>query len=105
MRLFDYELKDWKNRKIQKRIKLKSNLIVLLSIDRTVIPPVEGRKNLLLIDSNDDVIWVADLPSEKFDSYYDMCNKKGVLNAHSSNGLSVNIDINSGELINKTIGY
>ncbi len=105
MRLCDYELKDWKNRKIQKRIKLKSNLIVLLSIDRTVIPPVEGRKNLLLIDSNDDVIWVADLPSEKFDSYYDMCYKKGVLNAHSSNGLSVNIDINSGKLINKTIGY
>ena len=102
MKLQDYDLPDWKEGKIIRRQKrLEDKRILLLSIDRTVGPPREGRRNLLAIDKEDNILWIAELPTEMYDSYYEMRYENGIIYGRSSNSFIAEIDPNTGEILKK----
>lgn len=99
MKLSDYNLPYWKDSRISKKKKIGCRKILLLSIDRRASPPEEGRKNLLAVNDDDEILWIADLPTSLYDSYYQMEIKDGVIYATSSNGLMVEIDPDTGFII------
>ena len=101
MKLLEYNLKDWKENKIKRRKKIGDITILLLSIDRTISPPKEGRKNLLCVDMDDNIIWIADLPTEMYDSYHDMKFNNGIILAYSSNSFMAEISPRTGEILKK----
>ena len=71
MKLRDYNLLHWKKNDIAKTLTIETFKILLLNIDMTLMPPKEGRKNLIAIDINDEIIWVAELPKLPYTSYSD----------------------------------
>lgn len=101
MKLDDYKLLGWKEKRITRQKKLKDKVILLLSLDRTVDPPEEGRKNLLAIDSEDNIIWIADLPTKFYDSYYEMKFDNGTIYARSSNSFISEIHPETGKILKK----
>lgn len=101
MKLNAYNLLDWKDGKIKRKKKIGDKIILLLSIDRSVGPSIEGRKNLLAINDDDEIIWVADLPTEVYDSYIDMKYMNGIIRAESSNSFVSEIDPNTGIVLKK----
>jgi hypothetical protein len=105
MKLSDYNLLHWKDFKVSKKKRVGSRKILLLSIDRTVSPPVEGRKNLLAVNKDDEILWIADLPTSLYDSYYEMEIKDGTIYAKSSNGLMAEIDPDTGTIIRTYLVY
>ena len=100
MKLEEYNLSNW-NYKVRRQKKIGDNRILLLSLDRSVSPPIEGRKNLLAVDVNNNIIWIADLPTEVYDSYYDMRYEDGIIRAESSNSYIAEIDPKTGNILKK----
>ncbi|PKP12734.1 MAG: hypothetical protein CVU08_09005 [Bacteroidetes bacterium HGW-Bacteroidetes-3] len=101
MKLEDYNLPSWKEGKFRRQKRIDKYRILLLSIDRTVPPPREGRKNLIAVDEFDNIIWIADLPTEIYDSYYEMKYKDGVIYGRSSNSHIAEIDPITGKILKK----
>ncbi len=56
MKLRDYKVKDWDRRSILGTIDIGVMKIILLKLDLTVLPKREGRKNLLAIDKEDNIV-------------------------------------------------
>ena len=56
MKLEDYRLANWKDNKIERQKKVADKRILLLSIDRTILPLKEGRKKLLAVDKENNVV-------------------------------------------------
>lgn len=100
MKLNDYKLINW-TKKITRQKKVGDHKILLLSLDRNIGPPLEGRKNLLAIDKDDNILWIADLPTEGYDSYYEMKYEDGVIKARSSNSHIAEIDPETGKILKK----
>lgn len=101
MKLSDYNLLGWKENKITRQKKFGDKKILLLSLDRTISPPEEGRKNLLAIDKEDNIVWIADLPTEVYDSYYEMKFENGTIYGRSSNSFVSEINPETGEILKK----
>lgn len=99
MKLIEYNLLGWKENKITRQKKFGSKKILLLSLDRTIGPPEEGRKNLLAIDEQNNIIWIADLPTEAYDSYYEMKFDNGIVYGRSSNSHIAEINPETGEIM------
>lgn len=100
MKLNTYNLSGWKEGKIKRQKKIGDKRILLLSIDRTVYPPIEGRKNLIAINEEDEIIWIAALPTEVYDSYIEMKYINGIIRAESSNSFVSEINPDTGVIIN-----
>lgn len=94
MKLKDYNLV---NGKIRRQKKIDDIIVILFSNDG--LSPKEGRKNLLAIDKEDNILWIAELPSEFYDSYYDMKYVDGIIHAESSNSFLSEINPKTGEII------
>lgn len=102
MKLQDYNLLNWKEgKKITRQKRLENKRILLLSIDRTIGPPSQGRKNLLAVDVDDNILWVAELPTEMYDSYYEMKYENEVIYGRSSNSFVAEIDPDTGRILKK----
>ena len=72
MKLTEYKIDAWDNQTILETLKFESYFILLLKIDETKLPIKEGIKNLLAVDLNYNIKWVANLPKgEEIYSYYD----------------------------------
>ncbi|HRI58819.1 MAG TPA: hypothetical protein PK228_03825 [Saprospiraceae bacterium] len=99
MHLRDYILPGWVDFKIKRKKNLGVKKVLLLSLDRLALPPIEGRKNLLCVDANDNLLWVAELPTEIYDSYVDMNFRNGVIHAESSNSFVAEIDPETGIIL------
>lgn len=74
MKLKNYKLKGWDGLKIEMEINFHTLTIKLLAIDFIDDPPKEGRRNLLAVDSNNEIQWIADIPESypMYGSYQDM---------------------------------
>ena len=101
MKLIEYNLLGWKENKITRQKKFGNKKILLLSLDRTIGPPEEGRKNLLAIDEENNIVWIADLPTEVYDSYYEMKFDDGIIYGRSSNSFISEINPETGEILKK----
>jgi hypothetical protein len=99
MKLEDYRLANWKDNKIKRQKKVADKRILLLSIDRTILPLKEGRKKLLAVDKENNVVWIAELPTEAYDSYYEMKYEDGIIYGKSSNSFIAEINPETGEII------
>jgi len=71
MKLRDYKVEDWDRRSILEIIDIGVIKIILLKVDLTVLPKREGRKNLLAIDKEDNIVWVAKFPNDSIYESYD----------------------------------
>jgi len=98
MKLSEYKIPDWKG-KIQRKIQYDQNYILLLSIDRKVSPPKGGRKNLICVNKESNILWVAELTSPLYDSYYEIHCENEILYATSSNGFIAEINPVTGNMI------
>ena len=101
MKLKDYRLTNWKENRIKRQKRIADKYVLLLSIDRTLAPPKEGRKNLLAVDKDDNILWIAELPTKINDSYVEMKYLDGVIKAESSNSFISEIDPDNGKIIKK----
>lgn len=101
MLLQDYEIDGVKNLPIQKEIAFEKNTILLFALDRTVLPPEDGRKNIISLDGENTICWIAELPTAVYDSYNDMWMEGDVLCARSSNSYIAEIDPKSGKIHKK----
>ena len=97
MKLSEYSLENWSDNKIRRKKVLGDKQILLLSLKG--LSPEEGSKNLLAVDSNDNILWIADLPTEVYDSYYEMRYADGVIYGRSSNSHMAEINPDTGEII------
>lgn len=101
MNLKDYNLIGLKKGIYRRQKKINNIKIVLLSLDRQSSVPKEGRKNLLAINTDDEILWIAELPTEVYDSYIDMKYVDGFIRAESSNSFVSEIDPKTGLIIRK----
>jgi hypothetical protein len=62
MKLQDYKLTDWDNEEIEQEIKWNDIKIILLKLKFIDNPPVEGSRNLLAIDKEGNIVWIAKIP-------------------------------------------
>lgn len=102
MRLHDYKLKDWTH-KIRKEIDLGDFKILLLDIDLTVMPPKNGRKNLVAIDKEENIKWIANLPEgyPLYGSFDNISFENKQLKALCGSTLCV-VDFNTGLILSET---
>jgi hypothetical protein len=98
MKLKDYNLLHWKGNQINKKITIRGTTILLLELDMTLMPPEEGRKNLIAVDTNETIIWIADLPKVPYASYHDMKIMDENFYAWAGSQLC-EIDIKTGKII------
>lgn len=101
MKLQEYTFAGIKVGVVRRRKKFGDNTILLLSSDTSLIPPDEGQKNLISVDKNDTVLWVAELPTSFGDVYVEMKFVDPVIIAESSNSFVAEIDPISGKTIRK----
>lgn len=99
MKLTEYNLKNWTKSKVKSTITVDKKRILLLSLDCSA--PIDGSKNIVAIDSENNVLWIADLPTEVYDIYYDMWLENGILYGRSSNSHIAEIDPKTGKIIKK----
>lgn len=99
MKLNNYILPNWNDGKIKRTKKISDFKILLLSLNG--LSSKEGSKNLLAVDNNDNILWIAELPTEMYDSYYEMKYEQGVIKAKSSNSFLVVVNPETGSIINK----
>jgi len=103
MKLTEYNLSGWIEGMIDNQIAIGPNRILLLSLDRSASPPIHGRRNLLAVDQDDNIAWIAELPSELYDSYYEMSLVDGVIVGRSSNSYVSEIDVETGIILRRYI--
>jgi hypothetical protein len=104
MKLKGYKLENWNKYKFSKTINLGEINLLLLEIDNNKLPPSEGLCNLILVDSNENIIWIAKLPTKNsYDLYFDMDFKENKLLGWTSNSMICEIDIKTGEILNNRI--
>lgn len=101
MNLKDYKLSNWNENKIKRKIKSKGFEILLLSTKG--IPPINGERNLLAVDASNNILWIAELPTETYDSYIGMKLVNGVILAESSNSFVSEIEPSTGKVLKKYI--
>lgn len=99
MKLQEYNLPNWKEGKIRRQKKLQDKRILLLSTSG--IPPREGERNLLAVNKVDEILWIAELPTEVYDSYTEMKFVDGFIRAESSNSFVSEIDPDTGKILKK----
>ena len=101
MNIKEYNLEGLKKGIFKRQKKLNNIKILLLSLDRTILPPEEGRKNLLAVNNEDEILWIAELPTNVYDSYNDMKYVDGIIRAYSSNSYVSEINPKTGKIIKK----
>jgi len=99
MKLIDYGYPYWKGGKIKRQKTFKEKRIVLLSVKGVLDIREKGLRNLLSVDKDDNIIWIADLPTEIYDCYYDMKFENGIIYAYSSNSFMSEINPETGKII------
>lgn len=97
MKLNDYKLKHLMSNSVLKSIDFGEIRVVLLNVHVKEFVPIEGIKNLLAIDPLQNIVWIADLPSNNrmYSAYQDIEKKGEELLAWSGSFLCT-LDIKSG---------
>lgn len=105
MNLIDYkkDLPCWTG-KFRRKKQLEDKRILLLSTKG--MPPEEGERNLIAIDKDENILWIAELPDKDrlYDSYFNMKYKDGIIQAESSSHY-VDIDAETGKILKVTQFY
>ncbi|MER3329065.1 MAG: hypothetical protein RIF34_05750 [Candidatus Kapaibacterium sp.] len=99
VKLHEYTLNNRNKLKIAKKISIGDRQILLLNLKEP--PPLEGCKNILSVDLDCNILWVADLPTEVYDSYYDIWLENGIIFGRSSNSIISEIEPSTGVLQKK----
>lgn len=98
MKLEDYKLTNWNEGKFKRKKGFENFTVLLLSTKG--VPPREGEKNLLAVNKANEIIWIADLPTEVYDSYIEMKYINGIIRAESSNSFVSEINPDTGIIMN-----
>ncbi len=72
---------------------------VLLSMNENAAIPRESVSNLIAIDQNNNVVWVAEPPTTKYDIYWKIYFEDGKLLALSRLSILFEIDKTSGSIL------
>ena len=64
MKFSDYKVEGW-NGSVKNTLSFPGFKVLLLELELLENPPKEGRRNLLAVDEHAEIIWIADLPSER----------------------------------------
>lgn len=100
MKLDSYSPRWWYDKNIERELTFKRGRILLLALDDSYDKSDRsGDKNLLAVNSENNIIWIAGLPTEVYDSYYDIWFENGVLFARSSNSHVAEINPETGEIL------
>lgn len=98
MKLEEYRFGNSSKNLIKQSVKIDEITIVLLD-DSDVVPKREGYKNLLAVDTLNNILWIADLPSDSmFASYWTIEIDKDELLALSGSFLC-KIDLKTGKVL------
>jgi hypothetical protein len=96
-----YNLKNWNKFRFIKKIDIGDLSIILLEIDANLYPTKKGHRNLIAIDKNEDIVWIAELPNNgNYDSYFNIDFKDETLLAWTSNSSLCEIDSKTGKILN-----
>lgn len=100
MKLKEYLLPGWNGKNIEKEIAINNIIIKLLGINLSIDPPEEGRRNLVAVDEYDNIIWIANLPSEQkiYGFYGQIVYENGILKAWCGS-FYCEIDPNDGKIL------
>ncbi len=100
MKLDSYAPKWWYDKIVDKELSFNGCRILLLALDDSYDKSErEGDKNLVSVNSDNEIIWIAGLPTEVYDSYCDIWFENGVLLARSSNSHIAEIDPEIGKIL------
>ncbi len=101
MKYLEYKLINWDNFEVVKRIEHSNLIVLLLKVNWHIVPPKEGRKNLIAIDNDENIRWIADLPKVPYSSYHDVNIINGKIMGVCSSFLC-EIDDKTGKIFNET---
>jgi hypothetical protein len=103
MKLKDYQLENWQSKGIATAIAVGDIQILLLKINEKKIPPKYGSLNLLAIDTLENIVWIAELPSSPPFGAYDYV----ALTNHELHAISgswyCEIDLTNGGIISQEL--
>jgi len=98
MNLKEYKIQNWVNSEILTTLDFPTLRILLLKIDVTITPPINGIRNLIAINSQDEIVWIAELPPYPYHYYQDIFVKDSKLYARS-NSIRNEIDFKTGKIL------
>jgi hypothetical protein len=103
LKLSEYNLRGWKYFDVAKSTRINSNLsVLLLNVDLTILGGKGNLKNLVAIDNNENIIWIAQIPNgfTLKHVFTDLEYEGDVLKAWRGN-LYCEIDIETGNVLNE----
>ncbi len=103
MKLNNYKINNWDSQSIFKTLIFKESKILILDINETILPTRDGDKNLLSVNFEQDILWVANLPQNEpiYARYDDIKLVDDLLYAWCGSYLC-RIDPNNGIILNET---
>lgn len=69
MKLIEYNLRGWKYKDVEKQIHIGEETILLLRVNLSELGFKGRLKNLVSVDSNENILWIADIPNGVTMSY------------------------------------
>ena len=96
----DYSLINWDKPQVDKKIILSNGKILLLKLVSSSSTPESGSKNLICIDSAEEIKWIAELPKmyPKYGLYQDVELENGLLKAWCGS-IYCEIDLETGKIL------
>ncbi len=70
MKLQEYKLENWLNKEVKTTIEFEQFKVLLLRVNDTKIPPIKGLRNLLAVDWEQNILWIANTPANEQYGYY-----------------------------------
>jgi hypothetical protein len=63
MKLSEYKLRGWSYKKLDKQLAIGDKHVLLLSVDTTNLGFKGLLKNLIAVDKEENILWIANLPT------------------------------------------
>jgi hypothetical protein len=97
-----YQLQDWIYPEIEFEVSKNDLIVLLLKLDRTKMPPEVGRRNLIGVDKNGKIIWIAPLPKSYslYGSYREVNVKEDTIEAFCGSTLC-EISLKTGKILSE----
>lgn len=100
MRLEEYQLQNWNGRDISASVAFDDLSILLLTLFKEPMLERRGHRNLVAINSNGQIVWVADLPGigSSYSFFNEIQMREGKLWAWAGSALCI-VDPGNGNIL------
>ena len=95
------EMETFNNTKVVSRLSVGNLIILLLYVDDTVLPPKDGIQNLVAINQFNNVIWYAELPTDR--PYYNEIKYDDGKLLGWCGSMMYEINLDTGKITNSTL--